>query len=751
MEIPLPPELMDPDLSTDSTGNATVSSVGLYTNGRYSNAVAAPEPLNMPFHNQHSESSVVSASPTSDTTRTSASLDHNLTNDRDRDSTFLSSASTPSFSRTASQSPPALPPPGVEGGGTPNAVVNKDPDANKPPELKKLWKPVRTNHTDFNAWTTLLTYVELQENVEAMREAYDGFLLRYPYCYGYWKKYHELEKRFGQAEQSERVLEQGVTAIPLSIDLWMYYINFAKERYRGVAGEGLIRQLFGRAVEAMGLDFKSDELWDAYIEWEASIGQRRNVFTIYERLLRVPTLHYHRHFEEFQKLVMGAAPAEVMSSEDLDLLRPLVPEGEDPDSSMRQMIIESRRPIYKLTEAEVAKRWNFESNIRRPYFHVKPLEASQLKNWSEYLAFEMEEKQMNRIVFLFERCLVACALYEEFWRKYLTYLKSENQTDYIRYAYQRVCTYHLSNRVGLHLEWAAFEEEEGSMDNAVLAVQNGLKQLPQKPILALRHVGILRRMQSDPEQVMAAFDSYVSSAEDAGLVEFFLVKEARYQLKLKNDKERAMQILRLGLKKDPTSVGLLTALLDCELQQMPLNVPALVALYEEILAIPELGLEQRMQFLERKLHNLEDFSLDIKEIHAAHQQYYALSMQLTRGKKRAFGEDDDELTGESSVKKPFEAPSSLPTTPMTTPAVVPLASPLGYPAVTVAPPSWPPMLGVPPPAAPVMPAMTFPGYPPPTAGVPAPLPTWPRPHRLPTASRSPRRRPSPGTPINCDF
>lgn len=81
------------------------------------------------------------------------------------------------------------------------------------------------------------------------------------------------------------------------------------------------------------------------------------------------------------------------------------------------MIIESRRVIHKQTEAEAAKRWNFEQNIRRPYFHVKALEASQLKNWSDYLAFEMEEKQPNRIIFLFERCLVACALYEEFWRK----------------------------------------------------------------------------------------------------------------------------------------------------------------------------------------------------------------------------------------------------------------------------------------------------------------------------------------------
>lgn len=55
--------------------------------------------------------------------------------------------------------------------------------------------------------------------------------------------------------------------------------------------------------------------------------------------------------------------------------------------------------------------------IKRPYFHVKPLERCQLKNWQDYLEYEIEQGDRVRIVVLFERCLVACALYEEFWLK----------------------------------------------------------------------------------------------------------------------------------------------------------------------------------------------------------------------------------------------------------------------------------------------------------------------------------------------
>lgn len=107
--------------------------------------------------------------------------------------------------------------------------------------------------------------------------------------------------------------------------------------------------------------------------------------------------------------------------------------------------------------------------IKRPYFHVKPLDKAQLKGWHAYLDWEMQESKgahdapppppppaapapeaatedgeaeskgeveenqqpeqdtpkaavekvsnHKRVLVLFERCLIACALYEEFWLK----------------------------------------------------------------------------------------------------------------------------------------------------------------------------------------------------------------------------------------------------------------------------------------------------------------------------------------------
>lgn len=44
-----------------------------------------------------------------------------------------------------------------------------------------------------------------QNDIEAAREAYDAFLSHYPYCYGYWRKYADYEKRKGNKEKCEEV------------------------------------------------------------------------------------------------------------------------------------------------------------------------------------------------------------------------------------------------------------------------------------------------------------------------------------------------------------------------------------------------------------------------------------------------------------------------------------------------------------------------------------------------------------------
>ena len=96
-------------------------------------------------------------------------------------------------------------------------------------------------------------------------------------------------------------------------------------------------------------------------------------------------------------------------------------------AGMKERIVASLVNNHEKCEEEVEKRIKFESKIKRHYFHVKPLDLKQLKNWSAYLDFEIEEGNHERIVVLFERCLIPCAKYEEFWIKYAQYLENYHQ------------------------------------------------------------------------------------------------------------------------------------------------------------------------------------------------------------------------------------------------------------------------------------------------------------------------------------
>lgn len=118
--------------------------------------------------------------------------------------------------------------------------------------------------------------------------------------------------------------------------------------------------------------------------------------------------------------------------------------------------------------------------IKRPYFHVKPLERLQLKNWRDYLDFEISQGDPRRIEFLFERCVISCALYEDFWSKVVLFRNHLFKIShflslfcqYCKYAessipervsaiYRRACTIHLQQKPNIHLAWAAFEEKNG--------------------------------------------------------------------------------------------------------------------------------------------------------------------------------------------------------------------------------------------------------------------------------------------------
>ena len=67
----------------------------------------------------------------------------------------------------------------------------------------RCWAIVKATPTEFDAWEELMRLADRQDggfgpdappaNIATVRIIYDAFLSQFPLCFGYWKKYSDLE------------------------------------------------------------------------------------------------------------------------------------------------------------------------------------------------------------------------------------------------------------------------------------------------------------------------------------------------------------------------------------------------------------------------------------------------------------------------------------------------------------------------------------------------------------------------------
>ncbi|KAJ7345350.1 hypothetical protein JRQ81_001300 [Phrynocephalus forsythii] len=545
-----------------------------------------------------------------------------------------------------------------------------------PPEFEKFWNVVETNPQDFTGWVYLLQYVEQENHLPAARKAFDSFFTHYPYCYGYWKKYADLEKRRSNTKQADKVYRRGLQAIPLSVDLWIHYINFLKETLDSSDPEtvGTIRGTYEHAVLAAGTDFRSDKLWEMYINWENEQGnlkeELKEVTAVFDRILGIPTQLYSHQVQEH---VQNNLPRDILSTEQfVQLRRELAssatshngedaPAGDDLPSgteeitdpakliteieNMRHRIIEIHQDMFNHNEHEVSKRWTFEEAIKRPYFHVKPLEKTQLKNWKEYLDFEIENGTHERVVVLFERCVISCALYEEFWIKYAKYMESHS-IEGVRHVYSRACTIHLSKKPMLHLLWAAFEEQQGNINEARRILKTFEENVSGLAMIRLRRVSLERR-HGNLEEAEHLLQEVVKNAKSNYEASFFAVKLARHLLKVQKNLSKARKVLVEAIDRDRDNPKLYLNLLEIEYNgDLKQNEENIIAAFDKAIN-GTLPVKMRIIFSQRKVEFLEDFGLDVNKLLDAYEEHQNLLKEQECLKRKAENgcEEPDEKRG----------------------------------------------------------------------------------------------------------
>ncbi|TKR87991.1 hypothetical protein L596_012304 [Steinernema carpocapsae] len=573
---------------------------------------------------------------------------------------------------------------------------------------RELWRAVERDRTDFKSWMALLNAVEQTNDIRSARDAYKIFFEHYPFCYGYWRKYAEMERRNDNFSRTLDIYERGVEAISVSSELWISYAAFLRAHFNeGPNDVKKIRNVYERAIEACGRDFRSDKLWEEFIGWEMANGELGNVMELYDELIATPTFSVAQNVERFRQFVTTSSPRDILRSKEFDEIsdrlennmaeivvfdeeRKLTPEGLQ---QFQNAIFEARAAKIERNQRRIQERWGYESAIKRPYFHVTALEAQELKVWDQYLDFEMSTRRLphKAVDVLFERCVVSCALYDYFWTKYANYLIAYDpeNTSKIRSVYKRAVI-HVPRQADVHLAYSAFEEQQGSIGSASEILHKFNNRNPGFLAIESRLMTIEYRQakkaakdkEPDYSDLIQRYEKLVHNAQAPREVcSYYAMRLAMFHAKVRNDPKLAGKVLNDAISYDRRNYRLYKHLIDVAFAYQPLNESAVLGALEQAINSNDLTYEHRLQFSSRRMEFLDEYGTDMKDYHKYLGTHLRLQQKVKTGRNQQ--PDHNQLqsgffshngNGHPTQAAP-SAPSSIPVLNSSTSTVITLADP----------------------------------------------------------------------------
>lgn len=339
-------------------------------------------------------------------------------------------------------------------------------------------------------------------------------------------------------------------------------------------------RLFERGADCVGLDFLSHLFWDKYLEFEERVEAPDRIFAILGRVIQIPMHQYARYIERYRQMaqlrpVTELAPPELLIQFRAEVDGPAqgIPPGMkselELERDMRLRINAYHMEILTRTQTETTKRWTYEAEIKRPYFHVTELDEGQLANWRKYLDFEEAEGSYERITFLYERCLVTCAQYDEFWARYARWMSAQDgKEEEVRNIYQRACAIYVPIALpAIRLRYAYFEEMCGRVDVAkdihyaiLIPMPSHTETIASLANLFRRHDGLDAAVDVYRSMLEVPEISIPAKADIVG-------KWARLLWKIKGSPEEARQVFQQNQQFYSDSRSFWLAYLQFELDQ----------------------------------------------------------------------------------------------------------------------------------------------------------------------------------------
>ncbi|KAI7730343.1 hypothetical protein M8C21_025100, partial [Ambrosia artemisiifolia] len=447
------------------------------------------------------------------------------------------------------------------------------------------YEVVAGDSLDFDAWTSLISEVEktYSDNIKAISSVYESFLSWFPLCHGYWKKYADHMARLCNVEKAVEVFEQAVQSATYSVGLWVDYCSFSIHAF---ADPFDIRRIFERGLSFVGKDFLCYRLWDLYIRFELSQQQWSFLARILIRALKFPTKSLHKYYDNFKEF--AAFVEEDMSFSRSSILEPYVAdsniEADTSDDEIYNAIKELQdsssvdlrskalnklmaiAELYYYSSCRLHEEIDyFENYMERDFFNVRPLDDEDLQNWHNYLDFIEKQEDFDWAVKIYERCLIPCANYPEFWMRYVEFMESKGGRELASFALERATQVFLKNVSEMHIFNARFREKIGDIEGARAAFHLCVTESDSSIIDSAICEANMETRLGNMDTALGIYDKALKLAAEKqkmSIIPILYIHLFRLKFLITGNADAAIDLLISGIQQVPLSKLLLEELIN---------------------------------------------------------------------------------------------------------------------------------------------------------------------------------------------
>lgn len=291
--------------------------------------------------------------------------------------------------------------------------------------IGQLEDELEQNPLDYNKWNKLIKQVVAKDKEEQIRKTFEKYLSIFKLDGKQWCNYISFEMGRQEFVKVQQLFSQCITLVD-NVELFRLYVSYVRRVNDVITGgekaRGIVIQAFDFAVNRVGIDLKSGDLWTDYLEflksWTPSASWEQQQKTdlirkVYKKLLVVPTEKVEglwAGYTRWENEINGATA--------------------------------SRHIADKSAEFMEARSWNTEwhnitkNQLRRdlvPQDISSEVVKIQLNLWFKWIEFEKrnsldikDELVLNqRIEYAYKQLIMSLPFVPELWYNYNTYLKTK--------------------------------------------------------------------------------------------------------------------------------------------------------------------------------------------------------------------------------------------------------------------------------------------------------------------------------------